>query len=253
MSPSNIVGYQQIEVPYGYAIFTATFKDVENQGIDLNTLKPTTPAGVTITGDGKVTVFVLDEEGNYGTSLVWYGSKGYWSKDNGASKIADKDVVIINGKGLALNNTLKTVNGVESTGRTAKASPAAFMVSGEVDSTCANAIPYGYSINGNSTPVAFDVRDIVPQTPALVDLTGDGKVTLFLLDEDGNYGTSIVWYGSKKYWSQDNGATQIAATPLNPGQGFAVNNTLKTVNGVESTGRTAKASPAILKIPSPIK
>ena len=240
-------------MPYGYAIFTATFKDVSNQGIDLNTLKPTTPAGVTITGDSKVTVFVLDEAGNYGTPIVWYGSKGYWSKDNGASKIADKDVVIVNGKGFALNNTLKTLNGVESTGRQAKASPASFTVSGEVDLVCANAIPYGYSINGNSTPVAFDVRSIIPQTPKLVKITGDSKVTVFLLDKDGNYGTPIVWYGSKNYWSQDNGATEIAATPLNPGQGFAVNNTLKTLNGVESTGRQAKASDAVLKIPTPIK
>jgi hypothetical protein len=198
-------------------------------------------------------VFVLDEAGNYGTPIVWYGSKGYWSKDNGATKIADKDVVIINGKGFALNNTLKTLNNVESTHRNAKPAPAAFTVSGEVDFTCANAIPYGYSINGNSTPAEFDLRSIIPQTPALVDLTGDGKVTLFLLDEEGNYGTSIVWYGSKKYWSQDNGATEIAATPLKPGQGFAVNNTLKTLNNLESTHRNAKASPAVLKIPSPIQ
>ena len=124
----NIVGYQQVKVPYGYAIFTATLKGLENEGIDLNSLKPSTPAGVTIAGDGKVTVFVLDEEGNYGTSIVWYGTKGYWSKDNGASKIADKDVVSANGKGFAVNNTLKTMNNEESTHRNAKASPAVLKI-----------------------------------------------------------------------------------------------------------------------------
>ncbi len=240
-------------MPSGYAIFTATFKGIDPAGIDINTLKPATQNGVTLVGDGKVTIYALDTDGNYGTPIVWYGTKGYWSKDNGASKLADGEIVLRDGQGFALNNALKTLNGEESTHRNAKLSPATITVSGEVDFVCANVIPYGYSINGNATPVAFDLRDIEPQTPAGVTLTGDGKATIYLLDTDGNYGTPIVWYGSKKYWSQDNGATSIGETMLGAGVGFAVNNALKTLNDAESTHRNAKASAAVLKIPAPVK
>jgi hypothetical protein len=240
-------------VPYGFSVFTATFKDVANEGIDLNSLKPTTTAGVTLTGDGKATVYVLGTDGNYGTSVMWYGSKGYWSKDNGATKIADGEVVIKNGEGFALNNSLKTLDGAESTNRKAVESPAAITVSGEVDLICSNVVPFGYSINGNSTPIAFDLRDVVPQTPAGVAITGDGKATVYLLGTDGNYGTSIIWYGSKGFWSQDNGSTEIKETIIPPGVGFALNNGLKIKDGVESTARGSVESSAVLKLPAPIK
>jgi hypothetical protein len=241
-------------VPYGYAVFTATFKGVSTTGgIDLNTLKPATQAGVVLVGDSKVKIFVLDEGGNYGTPIVWYGTKGYWSKDNGATKIPDGEVVIENGEGFALNNGLKTLDGVESTNRKAVESPAVLTVSGEVDLVCSNVVPYGYSINGNSTPVAFDLRNVIPQTPSCITITGDSKVKIYTLGLDGNYGAPIVWYGSKGYWSQDNGATEIKETILKPGEGFALNNGLKTLDGVESTNRKAVESSAVLKLPAPIK
>lgn len=64
-----------------------------------------------------------------------------------------------------------------------------------------------------------------------------------------------MWYGSLGGWSTD-GISLISSgnVTLTPGQGFAVNNSLKVLpaTGAESTARTAVASPAVLNLPSPV-
>lgn len=221
----------------------------------MNTLVPATPAGVALTGDGKVKIYVLDSKGNYGDVILWYGTKQVWGDANGVA-IENGDVVIENGCGFALNNSLKVdAAGKESTARNAQLSPASITVSGQVDLVCANVVPTGYSINGNSTPVAFDLTDIVPQTPAGVAITGDGKIKIYTLDSKGNYGDVIVWAGTKESWVDSSSqAIEKGTVALAPGAGFAVNNSLKVdAAGKESTARNAVASAAILKLPSPIK
>ncbi len=253
---SDIVGYQQVEVINGYSLFTVTFKNIgETTAFDLNTLVPQTPAGVDISGDAKVRVYVLDDAGNYGDAITWYGKtlKG-WSKDDGATKIADGEVSIDNGKGFAVYNNLKVnANGVEAT-KNATPSSLIFLVSGKVDLTCQNIAASGYSVNGNSTPVSIDLSTIVPKTPAGVTVSGDSKIRIYLLDDAGNYGDAITWYGKTLVgWSTDDGATKIAtgSVMLSPGKGFAVYNNLKVnANGVEAT-KNASASPVVLQLPIP--
>lgn len=253
---SDIVGYQQVEVINGYSLFTVTFKNIgETESFDLNNLVPQTPAGVDISGDNKVRVYVLDDAGNYGDTIAWYGKtlQG-WSKDSGATKIADGEVTVGNGKGFAVYNNLKVnANGVEAT-KNATASSLVFLVSGKVDLTCQNIAVSGYSVNGNSTPVTIDLGSIVPKTPAGVTLTGDNKVRIYLLDAEGNYGDTIAWYGKTLVgWSKDSGATKIAEgeVTLAPGKGFAIYNNLKVnATGVEAT-KNATASPVVLQLPIP--
>lgn len=254
---ANIVGYQNVNIPSGYSIFTATFKNVSAASIDLTTIVPKTPAGADITGDNKVQVFTLDTDGNYGETIIWCPkTAGGWSADSGETKIAEGKVTIANGQGFAVYNNLKVNgSGVEAT-KNATSSPSVFVVSGEVDLVCANTVPSGYSVNGNSTPVAIDLNQIVPQTPAGVDISGDNKVQVFTLGTDGNYGETIIWCPKTAGgWSADSGATKIAdgEVVFEPGVGFAVYNNLKVnASGVEAT-KNANASPAVLKLPSPIK
>ena len=253
---SDIVGYQNVEVINGYSLFTATFKNIgETETFDLNTLVPKTPAGVDISGDAKVQIFVLDDAGNYGDTIAWYGKtlRG-WSKDSGATKISDGEVTVGNGKGFAVYNNLKVnANGVEAT-KNATASSLIFLVSGKVDLTCQNVAVSGYSVNGNSTPVSIDLGAIVPKTPAGVAVTGDAKIQIFLLDDAGNYGDTIAWYGKTLVgWSKDSGATKLAVNEvtLEPGKGFAIYNNLKVnANGVEAT-KNATASAVVLQLPVP--
>ena len=216
---------------------------------------PKTPAGVDVSGDNKVQIFVLDDAGNYGDTIAWFGKtlKG-WSKDDGATAIANGEVTIGNGKGFAVYNNLKVnANGVEAT-KNATASSLIFLVSGKVDLTCANVAVSGYSVNGNSTPVTIDLSAIVPKTPAGVTLTGDNKIQIYLLDDAGNYGDTIAWFGKTlQGWSMDDGATKIATGTymLPPGKGFAIYNNLKVnSNGVEAT-KNATASSVVLQLPVP--
>ena len=253
---SDIVGYQDVEVINGYSLFTVTFKNIgETETFDLNTLVPKTPAGVDISGDNKVQIYVLDSAGNYGDTIAWCGKtlKG-WSKDSGATKIADGEVTIGNGQGIAVYNNLKVnANGVEAT-KNATASSLIFLVSGKVDLTCANVAVSGYSVNGNSTPVTIDLTSIVPKTPAGVTVSGDNKIQVYLLDDAGNYGDTIAWCGKTlQAWSKDSGATALATGEviLVPGKGFAVYNNLKVnSSGVEAT-KNATASPVVLQLPIP--
>ena len=93
--------------------------------IDLTDITPVTPNGVTITGNGKVQIYLLDTAGNYGTAYMWYGTLGGWSTD-GTTVISEGDVTLKPGQGFAVYNQLKVLatTGAESTARTAVASPA---------------------------------------------------------------------------------------------------------------------------------
>ncbi len=256
---SDIVGYQNVDLANGYSLFTATFKGIGDvTTFDLTDMVPKTPGGVNITGNNKVQVFLLDTAGNYGTTYSWYGSLGGWSTDNGESTIGSGAVTIGDGVGVAVYNQLKVLatTGAESTARQAVSTNAVFQVSGAVELTPANATVSGYSLSGNSTPVAVDLAEITPVTTNGVTITGNNKVQVFLLDTAGNYGTTYSWYGSLSGWSTDNGQSvvQAGAVKLNPGQGFAVYNQLKVLpaTGAESTARQAVASPAVLNLPSPV-
>lgn len=255
---SDIVGYQNVDLANGYSLFTATFKGIGNvTTFDLTDMTPKTPAGVNITGNGKVLVYVLDTAGNYGTPYAWYGSLGGWSTD-GATTIPANTVTLGDGVGVAVYNSLKVLatTGAESTARQAVSTNAVFQVSGAVELTPANATVSGYSLSGNNTPVAIDLAEITPVTTNGVAITGNGKVLVYLLDTAGNYGTPYAWYGAQSGWSTDNGTSVVPSKTvmLSPGQGFAVYNSLKVLptTGAESTARQAVASPAVLNLPPPV-
>ena len=240
----------------GFSLFTATFKDIQNTTFDLVDMVPKTPAGANITGNGKVQVYLLDTLGNYSTAYAWYGSLNGWSTD-GTTTIPSGSVTIGDGVGVAVYNSLKVLptTGAESTARQAVSTNAVFQVSGAVELTPANAAVSGFSLSGNSTPVAVDLADITPVTTNGVTITGNGKVQIYLLDTAGNYGTAYAWYGTLGGWTTD-GSTKISAgaVMLASGQGFAVYNSLKVLpaTGAESTARQAVASPAVLNLPSPL-
>ena len=149
----NIVGYQQVSVPNGFSLFTATFKNIgDTKTFDLNSLRPTDPNGNVISlSDGTIYVCVLDSSGNYGENIKWRGKTlGGWSKD-GTTIIANGEVTIGEGVGIAVYNNIKVDgDGNETTKKTGVAAPAKFQVSGEVDLVCKNLAAPGYSISGNS-------------------------------------------------------------------------------------------------------
>ena len=254
IQPFN-VGYQEVEVPTGYYIFTPTFKNVSSDSkFDIKTIKPILPSGVAVGQNQKVTIFVLDESGNYGVAIYWYGKSNMWTKD-GIKSINDGEVMVGNGQGVAVWNTVKVnaSTGVEVT-KGGVTSSIKMLVSGEVDLVCKNTVPTGYMINGNSTPNAINLKKITPRLLNGTALRQNQKVTVFMLDEDGNYGAAIYWYGKTGIWTTD-GATEISDLDgtLNAGQGFAIWNTVKinASTGAEVTKGGVTTS-IYLELPSPI-
>ena len=241
-------------MPTGYYIFTPTFKNVSDSKFDIKNIKPVLPSGVAVGQNQKVTVFVLDESGNYGVAIYWYGKNSMWTKD-GVNSLNDGEVMVGNGQGVAVWNTVKvnadTGAEVSKGGVT---SSIKILVSGEVDLICKNTVPTGYMINGNSTPNQINLKSI---TPRLLNGTAVGqnqKVTVFMLDKDGNYGAAIYWYGKTGIWTTDgvNEISDLAGT-LNPGQGFAIWNTVKVnaTTGAE-VSKGGVTTPIYLELPSPI-
>lgn len=229
----------------------------------MNTIKPTDPNGKVLNlSDMTVFVCVLDSKGNYGKNIYWKGKTvGGWGMDGSTEPLADGEVTVGDGSGIAIYNNIRVnADGNEYTGKSgAKASPLLMKVSGEVDLVCSNIAPPGFSINGNSTPVAVDLADIKP-----TDMNGKvlslSDITVFvcLLDDKGNYGDSIYWKGkSLGGWCIDGTSEILPAGKiiLNPGQGFAVYNNVKAnANGDEYTGKSgAQATPIIMSLPSPVK
>ena len=249
---SDIVGYGYYQVPAGYSIFSPVFKSVSGENFDLNDITPTTTNRVALTGNAKVTVFKLTTTGAYGTSYAWYPAVG-WSADGGTTGVSDGVVTFTSGEGFAMSSTYKELNGVESTNKKAVAAPMAMLVSGEVDLVCKNAVPYGYSISGNATPLPLDLNDITPITTNSVALTGNAKVTVFKLGTAGTYETSYAWYPSVG-WSADGGATGLAngIVTFTAGEGFALSSTYKELNGVESTNKKAVGAPLLLQLKKPL-
>ena len=256
----NIVGYQQISVPNGFSLFTATFKNIgEKKTFDLNSLRPTDPNGNVLSlSDGTLYVCVLDSAGNYSENIRWRGKTlGGWSKD-GTTLISDGEVEIGEGVGIAVYNNIKVdSDGNETTKKGGVSAQAKFQVSGEVDLVCKNLVAQGFSITGNSTPSAIDLTAVKP-----TDLNGkvlnlsDGTVYICLLDAAGNYGENIRWRGKTLGgWSVD-GTTVISQgdVVIAAGSGFAVYNNVKAdENGNESTGKKATATSIYLSLPSPVK
>ena len=115
---ANICGYQYVQVPVsdGYYIFTPTFKKIGSEAkFDIKEIKPILPSGVTVANNQKVTLYILDEGGEYGTPVSWFGKSSMWSK-NGTDEVGDGEVMVGEGKGVAVKNIVqvnKDGSGVE--------------------------------------------------------------------------------------------------------------------------------------------
>ena len=256
---SSIVGYSRANVPALWSVFSPVFKGVstENNVVYLSQITPMLADGTALTGDAKVAAYVLNDTtyGIYGSPYRWYSSLDGWSVD-GTTKIADNAVTLPVGAGFAVYNNVKTKDGVESTAKGSVATAIAFLVSGEVDLVCQNAIPALWSVSGNNSPVQRYLSDFVPTLPNGTALTGDAKVAVYTLNDTtyGIYGTPYRWYASLGGWSLD-GTTKLAddAVTFEPGEGFAVYNNIKTKDGVESTAKGSVASAIIFNTKSPLE
>ena len=152
---SSIVGYQTVDIPTGYSMFTPTFEDVQGGDFtlgDITVCNATT--GVELddnaSGAGRVrnTLLVMklkDGLCEVGTAMS-YTTGGYANKGANWGWKANKGVVLAAGEGIIVQNE----SGV----------PLKFLVAGGVKLVPQYNIPTGYSIFGNNTPNDITLGDI---------------------------------------------------------------------------------------------
>ena len=264
---ANVVGYQHVYLPKGWSFRTATFKTVGLESIDLTDIKPMrVNSGKIIDFDqsalgkcaGAIYVRFIDAvSGNYGTTYKYYSTLGEDGEVNGwmyedenkvMQRIAKGEVPITNGQGMIVNSSKNN-------------NAAVFRFSGEVDLVNRTDIPKGWSFEGNSTPVDFDLVDMKPMRinkGEVIDfdesVLGKCAGAIFICKIDavsGNYGTAYKYYSTRgedglvNGWMYEDENKELKRVlreevTIAAGEGFIVNSSKG--NGT-----------ALMQLPKPIK
>ncbi len=226
----NIVGYQNITVPAGFTFFTATFKNLSAEGMDIQKITSLQADGSAWkTGGssntkcaGAISVQKTDAEGHFLDTYLYYSTKTPqgWYDINGEKYI--ENVTLANGEGLIVNNTHPK-------------GALILRVSGEVDLAPARMIPAGFSFCGNFTPVEIDLQQITSlQADGSAWKTGGssntkcaGAISIQKTDTEGHFLDTYLYYSTKEVqgWYDINGEKYIENIKFAPGEGFIVNNT----------------------------
>lgn len=112
---SGIVGYQQITIPQGWAIYTTTFKNVDSSDLDLTSLyflradgTPFATSGKTGVCKGKIKIQKINANGSYATSYGYYSTIANtdgkaWTQDGSTAIAADVETIKA-GEAFAISN-----------------------------------------------------------------------------------------------------------------------------------------------------
>ena len=228
---SNIVGYQQIDLAKGFSFFTATFKDCNQETIDIQKITSVQATGAAwkTSGSGStkcagnITIQKIGTNGAYLDEYLYYSTKTPqgWYDANG-TYVAAGEVTLANGEGLVINNTHQV--------------GAKLVVNGEVDLVPARVLPKGFSFCGNFTPVTIDLQDIMStqadgtawKTSGSGSTKCAGNITIQKIGTNGAYLDEYLYYSTKtpQGWYDATG-TYVQAGTVNfvPGEGFVVNMT----------------------------
>ena len=229
---ANIVGYQNINIPSGYTIATATFKGVASEGFKLSQIQPLHQDGNEFGTSGSrrcngvIVVNKINAEGNYTKAYSYFtlASKLGWYDDDGVKVEGENDVELLNGEALLVNNGYKD-------------QPVLFRVAGEVDLVCLNNIPAGYALYGNSTPSTIKLSEIVMlhQDGEPFGTSGsrrcNGVIVINKISAEGNYTDAYSFFtlASKSGWYKDDGTKVEGDNEVTfaPGEAFLINNGYK--------------------------
>ena len=206
----NIVGYTQIHIRQGVSLFTPAFVGVGGD-FDLNTVVVLDSEGNPL--EGSYNEIQLNKmstnNGAYEVDTYAYDSDDGWNMDY--TPLTGENMVTFKpGEGIAIGN---------ETGK-----DLIFLIAGQVDLVCLNAIKQGVSLWGNATPVTFKLEDVI-----VTDTTGnplDGSFNEIQLNkmstDNGAYEVDTYAYDSDDGWNKD--YSPIPDVTLEPGEGIAIGN-----------------------------
>lgn len=211
IASSTTVGYQQVPVIPGFVLFTPTFKGVGSDGLSLSDIKIVKSDGTASAVMGGVLAQKMDDTGAYLDTYSYIEGYGWYGAEAGVTIKTGEAICVNNGQG-------ETVY---------------FLVSGEVDMVNKNAVPTGFVLWGNSTPVEIDLSEVTIVKEDGSASTVMGSVLAQKMDETGAYLDTYSYIEGYGWYGAEAGVT------LAPGESLCLNN---------GSGETV-----YLKVPSPIK
>ena len=237
---ANIVGYQNVKVPYNKSLVTPTFKNVSGAKLDLTQIHPLNDEGkdfvkgMKTACSGKISIQKLTSStGKYADLYLYYypqtsDGKVGWCDASGKAVVEGK-VTFEDGEAMLVANTWKENTDVY------------FQCSGEVDLLGENAIPYNKALSGNSLPRSLDLTEItVLNNEKQMFVKGmktacSGKVSIQkLTSSTGKYADLYLYYypqtsDGKIGWCDTAGkAVKVGDVVFEPGEAMLVANTWQT-------------------------
>ena len=192
-----MVGYQQNEVPTGYAMITPCFENVGGGNYAIDNFQ------LINVEDTMASVQVVNEDGTWGTYGVWFNAyedlPAGWFTD--ATGLIPADISLKPGEAVFFYTS---------------ASGAKAQSAGAVSGVITNSVASGYSMVGNASPVTISIDDI-----ELLNVE-DTMASVQVVNADGSWGTYGVWFNAYEDlpsgWFTDATGLEPAEITLTPGQ-----------------------------------
>ncbi len=168
---ANVVGYQEIAVPAGSSMRTATFKAISGD-YKISDIKVEGAAGA-----GNEYGSLINEDGTWGNTYYYLTEDEVlvpdgWYKDmTGDEPVTDEDVLAV-GQAFIFTSD----------------SDITFTYAGQVITQPSYSVPAGSSIVGNPTPVTMKISDITVEGAA-----GAGNEYGSMINEDGTWGNTYYY------------------------------------------------------------
>ena len=206
------MGYQQIEIPEGYSLFTVTFKDITETTFDIQNIIPYDADGVEIASNSKIMLQKMDDTGTYLTTYNYRKGRGGWCAGN--TLVEAGTVTLKDGEAVCLNNKYGSVIKVQ--------------ISGQVELRPQTTLAKGYSLVGNMTPATIDLQDMIPYDLDGNEIALNSKVMIQKMDSDGAYLTTYNYRKSRGGWCAGNTLIETGDVTFTPGEAFCLNNKYDT-------------------------
>lgn len=205
---SNIVGYGQSDLRFGYSLVTPQFVTVGSTGVALDSLQA---LGTTANpASDSVSVSVVDEYGTPTATYLWNdwaAATPCWV-DEGYAPV---DGVTVPAGQAFWTNGSSSEQGIQSAGEVG------------LNDVSIN-LRFGYMLTGNPFPVSIALQDIVAGSTD-ADASASDNVSISKVDE---YGTPVAtylwndWAAAEPCWV-DEGYAPVDGVTIAPGEGLWTN------------------------------
>jgi len=200
----NIVGYQTISIPQGYKMATSTFVPVGSDGTTLRLGDIVPNANFDYFAGDNVQFFNPTGSGSVTNTASYMDGYGWFEFETPANMLDDMEIPA--GTGIFVYTAGTDVD---------------FLVAGEVAlGQLILGVPAGYTVVGNSSPVAITLGDIVPN--ANFDYFAGDNVQFFNPTGSGSVTTTASYMDGYGWFEFETPANMLTDVVLNSGDAFFV-------------------------------